>query len=513
MPTPLVPDLIIPGQQPTIPAAPLEPKTISEVLLLVERLSRALDLRAMAVAQAIAWYEGDHPIPEPPPNTHPATDIEARAAFDKMSRLGITNFLAPVVDVPASKLTLEGVQFSSDASRTNSEAGWRIFRRNHLVSDGRLANFTAVQTGQSAGIVWADSDGLAEITVEDPSQVIVAYFPGSRRRRAAALKRWLDDDGYTNCTLYLPNWVYKFISAQKSDSQLILAPTAELAAWLPRQPEGDNQWPLKNPLGEVNVVELRANALLKPLPFGGGAPQFIGQINDQRKINQTVLNMLITMEHQSFRQRWVVGWEAPKDADGKPDRAKMHQAAASLLWTFADEKTKVGEFSQADFSPFMKAIDTWVKVIASTSGTPPYAFLLGEMINVAADALARIEGIQANNRRVLQTDLGDGWLELNRLALKVESNPLANDPMATIVWPEAEERTATEQANLAQIMDGLGAPKEAVFAALPGVTQETAIKWARLAQARQLLEAAAADQNDPAGDPQLDPAPQPQLTA
>ena len=40
-----------------------------------------------------------------------------------------------------------------------------------------------------------DGDG-PRITVEHPAQVIVALDPGDRRKRLAALKRWLGDDGY-----------------------------------------------------------------------------------------------------------------------------------------------------------------------------------------------------------------------------------------------------------------------------------------------------------------------------
>ena len=44
-------------------------------------------------------------------------------------------------------------------------------------------------------LVWPGMSGLAEVHVEDPAQAIVAYLPGSRRTREAALKRWTDDDG------------------------------------------------------------------------------------------------------------------------------------------------------------------------------------------------------------------------------------------------------------------------------------------------------------------------------
>jgi hypothetical protein len=251
---------------------------------------------------------------------------------------------------------------------------------------------------------------------------------------------------------------------------------------------------LPNPLGEVPVVEVRQQAPLKAMPYGGGRPFFIRQINDQRRINQTVMNMLTTQEHQAFRQRWTIGWPAPTDAEGNPDKVALIRASAAGIATFnhpdGDEynsSIKVGEFAQAEFRPFIEAIREWVKVIASTSGTPPYAFLLGDMINVAADALARIDGVAKSNVVALQRQMGGGSREIMRLALKVQGDQRAADPALAVVWGEPEERTATEQVEVARAMKELGVPDEDVFAALPGVDAGTAARWARQRKADQLL--------------------------
>ena len=44
-------------------------------------------------------------------------------------------------------------------------------------------------------LVWAGSDGVPVVTVEDPLQAIVETVPGRRWERRAGLKRWVDDDG------------------------------------------------------------------------------------------------------------------------------------------------------------------------------------------------------------------------------------------------------------------------------------------------------------------------------
>lgn len=461
------------------------------------KLSEALDLRAKEVAEAEAWYSGEHPIPEPPANTAAASDAESRIAFQRMARLAVTNFLPAVVDVPAARLNNEGFHFSQSPASTDTEA-WDIWRRNHLDGDSDLTQLAALRCGTAPVLVWIDANGKAEITVEDPAQVIVAYEPGSRRKRKAALKRWLNDDGRTYATLYTPDWIYKYQSAS-IETQLHLPAsyraTPGRMAWEQRLVP-DEAWPVRNPWGIVTMIEARANPGLAAAPYGGGKPEFAGQINDQRKINQTVMDMLVTMENQAFRQRWATDWDYPLDKDGKPDKAAMLKASASRLMVFNNEDgtsaPNVGEFGQAEVRPFLEAIEFWVNTISTGSGTPPYAFTLGNMMNVAADMMARIEGIQSDKLKVHSRTFGEAWSEVMRLALLIEGNEKATDPAITVVWGEFDRRTATEQANLAQIAHNLGAPKEAVFAMFPGVDQSEAKRWKTEALADGIRDAAAA---------------------
>lgn len=455
---------------------------------LLDMMCKALDDRAKDVEEYEDWYEGDHPVPPPPSNTYAATDIEARRAFENLSRLAVTNFLPPIVDATASKLRVEGFRFSSAPTSSDAEA-WAIWQRNFLDADQALVHVGALAVGQATAIVWTGADGLAEITCEDPEQTIVLYAAGSRRKRLAGLKRWCDDDEHLLATLYLADAIYKFRSVQPVDK---MRPNEDpKVAWKPREVPGE-AWPLPNPLGRVPMVEARVNASLKPERFGGGEPEFEKQINLQRQINATTLAMLTTMEHQAFRQRWVVGWEAPTNPDGTPDRYALLKAAAGKLWTFDDPDVKVGEFAQADLRPFLEVNLATVKAMAATSATPPYAFLIGDMVNVAADSLARIEGAHTAKVRAHAATFSEFWQEVLSLGLQVEGNPKWTDTATSVVWGDIEQRTATEQIGVAQALKNLGAPSEAVFAALPDVDQATAARWAREARAAQLVANAAA---------------------
>lgn len=462
-----------------------------EPLVMLSRLCKALDCQAKEVGEAEDWYEGEHPIPLPPPNTLAAHDQEARIAYERMARLGVMNFLPAIVDTPASKLRVEGIRMSTGDRQADADA-WGIWQRNHLDADFDLGIKTALTTGSALALVWWDENQRAQVSLEHPKQAIVWYEAGSRRKRKAGLKRWIDDNGYLCATLYLPSWVYKYQSpVPESQMRSWKMANPNLPEWVQRKASADEPWPLPHGLGVVPLVEVRANGSLKPCPFGGGEPEFAGQINDQRRINKTVLDMLTTMEHQAYRQRWATGWGVPTNEDGTPDKHLTLKASAASLMIFEDPDVKVGEFSQADFTPFLTAIDRWVKAIATTSRTPPYAFLLGDMVNVAADSLARIEGIQAAKVRNHARVFGEFAEEILRLALLVEQNPAAADVASSIVWGDFEERTATELAGLATTMRDLGVPDEDVFAVLPGVDQQTAARWAAHKAATDLLFPAA----------------------
>lgn len=468
------------------------------------KLSAALDARARDVANAEAWYDGDHPVPDPPPNTFPAVDREARAAFTAMAKLGVTNFLGPVVDVPTSKLRIEGFRFGSGTRATDQQA-WTIFQRNGMDGDSDLLNEAAVKVGQSAVTVWGDSDGKAVITAEDPSQVVVAYEPGAgRRRRAAALKRWVDDDGFTFATLYLPEEIWKFRSRRKTTvatttgmGNLVLPSSVSTSPeWQPREIAGE-AWPLSNPLGEVLLVELATNTDLRFRPFGGGKPEFARVVTDQRRINQTMLNLLVTLEFQSFRQRWVTGWRPPTNPKtGEADRYATMKAAASAMAIFDSKDAKVGEFSQADFRPIIDVIGADVKKIAATTSTPPYAYLIGDMVNVAADALARIEGNQVAKVQRHARQLGERHEEYMRLALKAEGNVLAADTASSVQWAELESRTSKELVELAKEAKAMGLPPEVYLAYMPGIDQQEARRLAIQMAGAELLANTELDQVD-----------------
>lgn len=414
-----------------------------------DRLLKALDVRAADVALLERYYDGNHPLPEPPQRMQQFVD--ARRAFEQLSRFGVTNYVPPTADTKAERLRVVGFRFGEVENLDADPVAWRIWQRNHLDADSGLVHHDALVTGTSFALVWPDA-GLAEITIEHPGQTIVAYRPGSRRARAAGLKSWCEDDGSRRVVLYLPESVYKW---QSDTAQ------SQLKAW---QPKTDDTWPITNPLGRVPLVEFRARPSSRPSPFGGGRSEFASVLPIQDRINKTVFDRLVTAEFQAFRQRYAVGW-SPDD----PNEAV--KASVSHMLTFKDEGVTLGEFSQADFSPFMAAVSADVEAIGAITSTPFYA--LGKLANPpSGDALMALQSGLISKTEEHRDNFGESWEEVLRLALAAENDPRAADQQSTVLWRSVVHVTWAEKADAAVKLKAIGVPDEEVWTMLDYTPQD-----------------------------------------
>ena len=446
-----------------------------------DRLVKELVARQAKVKLLEDYYRGEHPLPTPPKRLKPSVMAEARRAYSHLMRLGVTNWVKLVADAPSERLEVIGFRFGKpDTTQDADQAAWRIWQANSLDADSALVHDNALQTGTSFVLIDPFvAEGQAPlITCEHSAQMIVAYQPGSRRRRAAALKLWSDESGMFMATLYLPGLIYKW--------QTKSLPTS----WVERRPTGE-EWPLTNPLGAVPVVEFRANPSLKAAPYGGGYGEFESVLSIQDRINKTIFDRLVTAEFQAFRQRWAIGWSPETDeATGLPREDQIFKASQAFLWTFAADpaEVKVGEFGQADFTQFIKATETDVNAMAAISKTPPH-YLLGAMVNISGDGIVAAESGLTSKSRKHGRNFGESWEEVMRLALAATGSPHATDLSSQIIWADFERRTWGEQVDAVSKMgaDPINVPREALWSMLPGVKPQDMARWTAMNEAEQLL--------------------------
>lgn len=418
----------------------------------LRKLEIELSDRSKEIDRYDDYYEGDHPLA--------FSGEKFKKHFGGLFDDFADNWCGIVVDAPDERLKVEGFRFGQKRrSRTTGElpadeAAWEIWQRNQLDSQHQIGHSEALINGEASILVWADADGKAEITVEHPSQMIVATTPGRRLDRAAALKIWEEEDGYEHATLYLPDAIYKFRSRTKNRDWTTGAQTLlGLTRW-DRREIADEAWPLPNPLGVVPVVPLRNGQRL----LVDGKSEIKNVIPLQDAANKFFADMIIASEFGAFRQRWATGVSIPKDENGEPVEA--FKAAVDRVWATSKSEAKFGEFEQSDLSVFVGAIELAVQHIASQSKTPPhYFFLKGELPSGETIKSAETGLVSKVTRK--QTHFGESWEETMRLAFKVEGDEARGSfAGAETIWKDAETRTESEHIDALTKLAALGVPQE-----------------------------------------------------
>lgn len=331
-----------------------------------------------------------------------------------------------------------------------------MWQANQLDADSQIAHIEALVNEISYGLVWPSSGKWPDITIEHPLQTIVDYEAGSRRERAAALKKWLDDDGYVYATVYLPDAIYKFRS---TNTRRDIGGPLQMSSWEPRPVPDSEPWPLPHPFGVVPVVPL----VNRPRFNGEGCSEIAGVVPIQDAVNKLVADMLVASEFAAYRQRWATGMDIPTDPATGQEIEPFRKGVAKL-WISEDDKTQFGEFTESDLKNYVAGIEMLVQHAASQSRTPPHylnnvtgQFPSGESIK-SAEA-----GLVAKVRRK-QRHFGEGWEEIIRLgfvALGRTRKAAITD--SETIWGDPEYRTEGEHIDALVKLRSIGVPEQQLW--------------------------------------------------
>ncbi len=388
------------------------------------------------------YYEGEHRLA--------FATSKFRKTFGALFSEFADNWCGLVVDAPEERLNVEGFRFGTEEERLQGDvAAWEIWQRNQLDAFSQQGHLEALIWANAAVMVWQEDD-LAKITVEHPSQVIVAHESGSVTKRSAALKAWTDEfSGDLFVNLYLPDVIWKW----KRE-----ASTTKLDGGGDFTEREDSQ--LVNPLGVVPIVPL----VNKPRLLRPGQSEIRAVVPMQDAVNKLIADMMIASEFQSFRQRWATGIEIPTafDDEGKPlpqdqQEAAMWKHAIDRLWYSEDPETTYGEFDVTDLKSFVTGIEMLVQHIASQSKTPPHYFFIGGQFPSGESIKSAESGLVA---KVIRKEryFGEAWEEVMRLAFAVEDDDRKNDVLSETIWGDAETRTESQHVDAVIKKRSVGIP-------------------------------------------------------
>lgn len=195
----------------------------------------------------------------------------------------------------------------------------------------------------------------------------------------------------------------------------------------------------------------------------------------QDQADMTTFALKAAEWYSAFRQRWIKGWTPA-------NRAEKLKTGASQLWTFEDspEDVELGEFNQTELSGYINSRQATFRYAATLSQTPVHE-LIGEMVNLSAEALAAAEA--GRDRKVDQrkTGMGESHEQLGQCIGDLIGVEVPND--FEVVWRDTSARA------FAAIVDGLGKlatmlqiPAQELWDRVPGVTRQDVDRWKTAAE-------------------------------
>lgn len=430
--------------------------TEGQALQLVALLENELIRRRGPIDRYNAYYRGDHPLKFASPEFAKFHGARYKDFSD--------NWTQVVADSPVERLTVTG--FLADGETQADKDLWRVWQVNGLDADSQLGFLGAVTGARCFVLVWGDPDDpdMPVVTFEDASQSIVAYEPGSRRNRRAALKRW-QDGNQDYATLYLKNEVWKFCRplAQQDKSPQMADVDEELKRWRPRE-MGDEPNPQPNPMGVVPMVELPNKPMLVEDPISDVG----GVVAMQDAINLVWAQLFTASDAASFPQRVVMGAERPMIPKLNSAGEIIGQQPVDLDKFMVDKvawitgkDARIDSWPAANLAMYTGILEVAVGHLAAQSRTPQH-YLIGKMANLAEGALLAAETglVKRCDEKILW--YGQGLREVARLIALAKGEDAKAQALRSgrVLWADTESRSHAQMADALLKLKQLGFPFE-----------------------------------------------------
>lgn len=366
----------------------------------------------------------------------------------ELAHISRVNMLRFVVRAAYQNMYVEGYR----APRANENApAWSIWQENQM--DARQIGV------HKAALTYGESFVTVLPGKSRDSQRKVPVMRGVSPRNLTSA--WGDDDVWPELALErrLNGWrlydseaVYEFEDQRDSPDGLRLLSVAPHDA------------------GVTPVIRYRETSDLDDPVVGLVKPL----IALQDQINVTTFGLMVAQHFGAFKQRWVIGWLAETELE-------QIKVSASRLMSFEDTEVKVGEFAQTDLSGYIDSREATLRHLSTVSQTPAHE-LLGQLVNLSAEALAAAEASSRRASTEYRTVIG----ESHEQALALAGQLIGQEPD-----PSAEARwRATESHALAALVDALskaaqmlGVPQRAMwepFADAIGASQTEIERWESL---------------------------------
>lgn len=364
-------------------------------------LTRRLDLDRVWMQTLTRYVTGDAPLPEG------ATKVQD--AYVRWQRLARTDFPNLIVDAPAERLQISGFQVGDD-SGDNDDAR-RLWRASRMESVSADIHRDTLIYGRGYGMASPLPGGGAVLTRESPLRAIVDVDPLVPGLVRAGLKTWVDGDT-EHAFLHLPGEIHPFARASSARRSKLSG------GW---QPDGQ---PYASGLDTVPMVEFTNR---------DGVGEFALHTDLIDRINWVLLQRLLIIAMQAFRQRAIKGDLPDKDSEGNDiDYEELFAPGPDALWTLPDE-VDIWESTPADIQQILSAAKDDIRDLSAVTRTP-MSVLSPDSANQSAEGAALMrEGLvfKVEDR---QRRFAPSWEALVGMGLRLAGTPA----QVQVQWAPAE---------------------------------------------------------------------------
>lgn len=419
-------------------------------------------------------------------NTQPLPAVipaDAPAEVREMARVARVNIIKIVVESITQSLLVMNLRTPDERDDRIVDRAWRIWQANGM--DSRQSGLVRATTAYGTGYM-----------IVLPGQPAPVLRPVSPRRLTAV---YGDDDLWP---MFALEWnprtrtyrlideeaVYPLRVGRDSDRMEFAGDIREHGAGVTpvvRFRDAED-------LDEDDEPETGLSGGLRLAPRSTiTAGQVAPLIELQDQMNLTSFSLKAAEWYSAFRQRWAIGYKPASQTE------KM-KAGASQFWTFDEDpdRMKLGEFSQTELRGYLESRREAAKFAATLSQTPVHE-LIGELVNLSAEALAAAEIGRDRMVNERKTGQGESYEQVLRLACAYEGSELPDD--VEVVYEDTSARA------FGAVVDGLGkiaqmlqVPPQELWSRIPGATKQDVDRWRKaweagdsIAQLNALLDSQA----------------------
>lgn len=351
------------------------------------------------------YYAGECDLPEGAEGCR-----ESYRAFQAKSR---SNFSELIVDAVRERMVVTGFRTGADGDENGDKEARDIFAANGLRVGSADLHSWMLSMSDAYTIVGApteETSGKPLITVEDPRTMVTDHDPRFPRIVRAGLKA-INDEVAEQHVVYLYIQGRVVVARRKAENAEELLPTDFASGgWTWDEKVGGQSGKVIPRIGNGTPVTRFRNKR--------GVAEFEPHLDLIDRINHNVLQRMVTVALQAYKQRAVIGDLPETYADGtEVDYAAIFRPGPGSLWRMPPGGS-IWESGQADLTGVLMASKDDIQTLAAVSRTPLH-YITPDAANGSAEGASLMrEGLVFKTEDRIER-AKEGWARTMSLAFRI----------------------------------------------------------------------------------------------